>query len=357
MRRADLSQTECAESVVAAKSSQNADEKLAQALKCKRQERKRMERMQKSRRSAVLAGLLGGLSLVSAQVWAEAAKDLGSAVRGLPVYLKACSACHGDRGDGKGSAGVNLQPLPRDFTSGMYKFRSTPSGELPTDADLMTVIDKGVPGTQMPAWEPLLTKQERLDVLAYIKSLSEDFTDGAPAAITVSKPWPLTAESLHEGRMVYITLQCFSCHGPEGKGNGKDAKSLTDDWGHAIRPRDLTRAPYRAGHDAASIYRTFSTGLNGTPMPAFAQADFLMGNDVVVEATKLKEVYRNHDLDALRQWLQAQPGSAEIERMPEAQKQNLAEKRKWALAHYVAGLAKRPNFLVRMFTENTEVTP
>lgn len=281
----------------------------------------------------------------------------GSAVRGLPVYQKACAACHGEKGDGKSSTGVTLNPRPRDFTMGLYKFRSTASGELPTDADLMAVIDKGLPGTQMPAWKNLLTVQERQDVLAYIKTLSEDFAEGAPAAITVPKPWPLTSESLHEGRMVYITLQCFTCHGPEGKGNGKDAKSLSDDWGQPIRPRDLTRAPYRAGHDAASVYRTFMTGLNGTPMPAFAQTDFLMGQDAVVEAAKLKEVYGNHDIEALRQWLSAQPSSAEIGRMPEAQKQNLAEKRKWALAHYVSGLAKKPNFLVRMFTENTEVTP
>lgn len=295
----------------------------------------------------------------SAEAAGTAAKALpvGSAVHGQTIYLKSCAACHGDKGDARGQASAQLKPLPRDFTTGLYKFRSTASGEMPTDADLMAVIDKGLPGSQMPAWENLLTLQERADVLAYIKTLSPDFADAAPVLVEIPQPPPVTASSIAEGRMVYMTLQCWTCHGASGRGDGKDGKALTDDWGHPIRPRNLTQSRYRAGHDPRSVYRTFSTGLNGTPMPAFVQADFLIGSDAVIEPAKLKEVYAAKDIEALRQWLQMQPAGADINRMHDEQKKALAEKRKWALAHYVSSLAKRPNFLVRMFTEDTEVTP
>lgn len=280
-----------------------------------------------------------------------------SAVRGLPVYLKSCAACHGERGDGQGSAGVNLKPLPRDFTTGIYKFRTTASGELPTDADLLAIVNRGIPGTQMPAWEDLLNAQEKVDVVAYIKSLSPDFEEAAPAPLVIPDAPLATSQSIQEGRMVYMSLECWSCHGGSGRGNGKSAKTLTDDWGHALPPRDLTQARYRAGNDAKSIYRTFSTGLNGTPMPAFAQADFLMGSDAVVDPAKLKEAFGDKDIEKLRAWLRLQPTSSDIGRMREDQQNALAERRKWSLAHYVHSLVKPRNFLVRLFTENTEVTP
>ncbi len=280
-----------------------------------------------------------------------------SATRGLPVYLKACAACHGNLGNGQGSAGVNLKPLPRDFTTGVYKFRTTASGELPTDADLLAMVNLGIPGTQMPAWANLLSEQEKVDVVAYIKSLSPDFAEETPVPLGIPEAPPATALSIQEGHMVYMKLECWSCHGGTGKGDGKTAKTLTDDWGHPILPRDMTQARYRAGNDAKSIYRTFSTGLNGTPMAAYAHADFLIGSDAVVDPMKLKEVYGEKEIERLRSWLRAQPTSADIARMREEQQNAVAERRKWALAHYVHSLVKPRSLLVRLFIENTEVTP
>src|SRR5882672_9788924 len=91
---------------------------------------------------------------------------------GKQVYGKWCAGCHGDNGAGDGAGARHMIPPPRDFTGGLYQIRSTASGELPTDADLMRSIDEGLPGTAMPGWKSRLSDRQRRDVLAYIKTFS-----------------------------------------------------------------------------------------------------------------------------------------------------------------------------------------
>jgi hypothetical protein len=63
------------------------------------------------------------------------------------------------------------------------------------------------------------------------------------------------------------------CHGEAGRGEGPSAPTLKDDLNHPIRAADLTRRwTFRGGHRREDIFRTFSTGLNGTPMPSFFDA-------------------------------------------------------------------------------------
>jgi hypothetical protein len=69
------------------------------------------------------------------------------------------------------------------------------------------------------------------------------------------------------------------------------------------------------------------------------------------------EAYKPEEIDALRAWLRSQPSEAALQRMPQDQKNALGESRKWALVHYIRTLIKKPNFIVRMFTESTEETP
>lgn len=280
-----------------------------------------------------------------------------SAARGEAVYLKSCSACHGEDGSGAGPAAASLSPLPRNFTTGMFKFRSTPSGELPTDADLLRVLEKGVPGTAMPAWKGILTRQERSDVVAYLKLFSEDFETPAPPALEIPSPPESLSAFAPEGKMVYMLMECWACHGGKGKGDGKSGKTLDDDWGVKILPWNLTRHQYKAGNDAESLYRTFTTGLNGTPMPAYALDGFLIGGDVAADPGKYREAYGPGEIEALRSWLLTQPTEADLGGWPQDRKTALGEHRKWALVSYIQSMIRRPNFLVRMFTEDTETTP
>jgi DMSO reductase family type II enzyme heme b subunit len=193
--------------------------------------------------------------------------------RGQALYAAKCAQCHGDKGDAQGVGADLFRPLPRDFTTGIYKVRGTPSGELPTRQDLVQIIRRGMPMTGMPAW-PHLSDAEVDDLAAYLETFSEDFADTTERAkpIEIGKVPEFNPAHIAEGRKLFEANKCFDCHGQQGRGDGESAPSLSDDWGYAIRPADLTKPwAFRGGARREDIYRTLSTGFNGTPMPSFAQ--------------------------------------------------------------------------------------
>jgi cytochrome c oxidase cbb3-type subunit 2 len=190
--------------------------------------------------------------------------------RGREVYLAHCVGCHGERGDGTGPAATFLWPLPRDFTAGVFKFRSTPSGTLPTDGDLVRTVTRGVRWTAMPTWHEVGEK-ERLAVVAYLKTLSPRWQEDPPEPPLVIPPAPrATPELLARGQALYAQAKCAECHGESGKGDGPAAPTLKDDFDRPVRPADFTRGELRGGATVADVYRTLTTGLDGTPMPSFA---------------------------------------------------------------------------------------
>ena len=71
---------------------------------------------------------------------------------------------------------------------------------------------------------------------------------------------------------MYTDAGCNQCHGADGKGNGPSANQLKDESGNPIVPTDLTLKPFKSGPGPEDLYRTISTGLNGTPMPSYADA-------------------------------------------------------------------------------------
>ena len=72
---------------------------------------------------------------------------------GKQAYERRCMGCHGQKGDGNGPSAEFLNPKPRDFTAGVYKFKSTLGKEtLPTDSDIFTTLTHGLWGTSMPSW-------------------------------------------------------------------------------------------------------------------------------------------------------------------------------------------------------------
>lgn len=298
---------------------------------------------------------LSGLA-VSAAAAEKTAPFAASALRGQLVYQKACAACHGETGNGNGQGAGPLRPKPRDFTTGIYKFRSTGLGELPTDADLLKVVAKGIPGTQMPSFNNVLTAQEQADVVAYIKKFSPDFDEAEedPEVIEIPEAPASTAEFVAEGKNVYMALDCYTCHGPQGKGNGSAAKGLKDVWGHPAYPMNLTRSQYRSGADAANIYRTIHTGINGTPMSSFGGA-FTYGSDRAISEEALLASYSKAEVQALKDYLAAQPTAEAVRALDDEAKEELTQKRKWALVHYIRSLQKKPGIL-GWLSEDTEVT-
>ena len=190
---------------------------------------------------------------------------------GRGVYYSRCVGCHGKSGDGNGPAATFLAPRPRNFALGIFKFRTTPSGSLPTDGDLYRTVTRGVRGTAMPTWHELSDK-ERLAVVAFIKAFSSRFKDEQSEPAMIKEPPRATAELVAHGKDLYRAANCFQCHGEDGKGDGEAAAELTDDLKFPIRPSDFTRGQFKSGSTVRDIFRTMTLGLDGSPMPSFADS-------------------------------------------------------------------------------------
>ncbi len=228
-----------------------------------------------------------------------------AARRGRVVYEENCIGCHGQEGKGDGPASLNLNPVPRNFQKAKFKFRSSESGQLPFEEDLLRTVECGLPGSSMPGF-PLLPQQQRKDVVAYVldvavfgraKVLAEAQAQdegltreqlvakmpelaektrasqlGGRKKVIVPPAVPATPELIERGRQLYAK-QCASCHGDTGRGDGTSAFALRD-WSDAeIRPRDFTTGVFRAGSTAQDLFLRMRTGLNGTPMPASNEND------------------------------------------------------------------------------------
>ena len=212
------------------------------------------------------------LVILSGTSFAQEKPASGNIEAGKKVYIKRCEGCHGVQGGGDGFASDRFDPKPRDFIMGLYKYRTTPNGSLPTDADLIKVVTVGLPGTGMPSWSSILSDVEIKDVVSYIKTFSNKFErqKGAIPVVEIGNEIPSSKESIEKGKALFKSLECFKCHGEEGRGNGPSALTLADDKGDPIRPRNLTlNWHFRGGGDAKDIYMRVNTGLNGTPMPSF----------------------------------------------------------------------------------------
>jgi len=210
---------------------------------------------------------------------------------GKRVYFTKCVWCHGVDGAGDGPAADRLWPRPRNFNQGTFKIRHTASGELPLfDAkkpipgqnDLFETVTHGLPGSAMPSWEGILSEEQRLQVLSFVTTqLVKDrrYDDKDTETMTVLqldsiKPISPSKESIEKGAQLVVDKKCIECHGVDGRGDG-NAFNLKDDWGFPIQPASWHkcwnfRGSRQDAYNVKNIFRTFSTGVNGTPMPSFA---------------------------------------------------------------------------------------
>jgi mono/diheme cytochrome c family protein len=268
----------------------------------------------------------GDRQLVFGNVRLEEVADSRRLRNGAAVYRNECAGCHGISGDGNGPAAAYLQPKPRDYRKGIFKFTATPYGRKPVRADLVRTIRRGAKGTSMPAF-PWMSQEDLNDVIDYVIALSQrgemeltlamvaasdydaedeiepaDFLD---AAATVRQAWldseetvvlPVSAQPIYSdetiaaGRQAFVTLGCSKCHGEDAKGQTEwlsheflvqqaalpEDKRITinyDAWGEPAPAADLTARMLHGGRRPIDIYRRIYTGINGTPMPAFAQLE------------------------------------------------------------------------------------
>jgi mono/diheme cytochrome c family protein len=227
---------------------------------------------------------------------------------GREVYTRQCSGCHGTTGDGKGPAAAFLNPPPRDYRLGRFKFTSTPRGAKPRREDLIRIIRHGAKGTSMPTFR-FMAQEDLEAVIDYVTLLSsrgevefrlmkisesqlgeEDDIDPqlvAEQAQLIANSWAeadtkivraltpqpqYTQESVDAGAKAFVQLNCYKCHGRDGRGN-KQFDVGKDDWGRIAYAADLTTGMLHGGRRPVDIYRRIYSGINATPMPAFAQPD------------------------------------------------------------------------------------
>jgi len=246
--------------------------------------------------------------------------------RGAAIYRRRCAGCHGVTGDGAGPAAEYLNPKPRDYRRGVFKFTSTLYGAKPRSSDLVRTIRRGAKGTSMPAFA-FLPDGEVEDVVDYVILLSQrgqmeeslarearDYEEdealelviAADLADKFARQWrqaeekivlpatppPLrTQQTIAAGRKAFLneTYGCWKCHGTDGHGQTEwlsrrfveRQESLPDTerikinydvWGNVAPAADLTAGMFHGGRRPMDIYRRIYSGINGTPMPGFGEA-------------------------------------------------------------------------------------
>lgn len=219
---------------------------------------------------------------------------------GQALYARHCIHCHGAGGAGDGPTARYLNPKPRDYRLGKFKFTSTAGPEKASSRDLLDILKHGIPGTSMPAFR-LLSDEDLHALVEYVRWLAmrgeydiqlatlaasfgydqaayderiadgdsrEDFLEEAQsfleddlpdeAEITaegIGESWESaddpsaviepsiprvadTPESRARGRALYLSekTKCATCHGIYGKGDGPQAYAAIED------PR--TKQPY-----------------------------------------------------------------------------------------------------------------
>lgn len=244
--------------------------------------------------------LLLVMVISSGAAWAEEPPDLE---RGRAVYRDACESCHGREGKGNGPGAANLTPRPRDFVTGSFKFRSTASGDRPLLRDVVRTVTTGIRGTWMPAFGPILPAADLRAVSAYVLAFGP--REAPPEQLVGELQVLADSPALRaRGKALYESLKCGQCHGPQGRGDGPAAATAVDDRGQSTAPLDFTAGLYKGGSSPEDVYRTFVTGLDGTPMPSYG--------------------------DSLAK-----------------------EEDRWALVHYVRSLSRPPDFFRWLFGPRT----
>lgn len=246
---------------------------------------------------------------------------------GHEVYRRYCASCHGNSGDGNGEAAKYLQPKPRDYRKGVFKFTSTSYASKPRRQDLIRTIRRGAKGTSMPSFRWMshddveavvdyvimlaFRGQMEYEMLQFLLRIGvEEFQleDGSldpylalDAIDKVVGEWdaadqeltlpttiepPYSEETIELGRLAFQKQACAQCHGSDGRGQQgwldpdfiAQQEALPpeerieinhDTWGNIAPAADLTMGMLHGGRRPIDVYRRIYNGIYGTPMPGF----------------------------------------------------------------------------------------
>lgn len=241
----------------------------------------------------------------------------------IGLFRQHCVHCHGVTGDGDGPTAVFLNPYPRDFRRGIFKFTSTSESAKPTKDDLKRTLQQGVAGTAMPSFallpeadidalveyviylslrgetelslRELVAAEDELplthdDLLSEVQSYTAMWDEAASEVIIPEAPAQLNdadlLASIEAGKALYQDpkAQCVQCHGPTALGDGVERRF--DVWNEAktpeniafyslpkqlLQPRNLRAGVYRGGRRPVDLFRRIQAGIKGAQMPSMGQ--------------------------------------------------------------------------------------
>ncbi len=253
--------------------------------------------------------------------------DKETLAKGSILYRRHCMHCHGVTGDGRGPTGPWVNPTPRDYRQGLFKFMSTDvhvTNRKPRRADLRRTLERGIEGTSMPSFG-LFEEAEKEALVSYVIHLSlrgecerytmEPILDGSGLEGSVRdkvvellgdflQAWAKSdAKGIEPGAYPYKegdpdhlqasirrgfklftdprgSASCINCH----VDFGRQAPFRYDKWGTLVRPANLTTGVYRGGRRPIDIYWRIRGGIDPSQMP---RADF-------DDQTANKEQWRDH---------------------------------------------------------------
>jgi cytochrome c oxidase cbb3-type subunit I/II len=262
----------------------------------------------KTNKFTLIAAMILGLALYSPAQESHIGRWNGHGDAGKQLFYRYCWGCHGFRGDGNGENAPYLNILPRNLVAATFKCRSTPTGTLPTDEDLFNAITRGFNNTYMPSWYTL-TNQQRADLVAFIKTFSPRWkSEKAGEPIVVPAEPALTLDNLKHGKALFTKLECWKCHGQEGRGDGPSASTLADSNDQPIRPYNFAAGSrFKCGDTNPDLYKIFMTGLDGTPMPSFG--DVIKPEDAWDLVHYLRTLQVTHKSPELTLWKTTKEGA------------------------------------------------
>jgi mono/diheme cytochrome c family protein len=267
------------------------------------------------------------VGLINADIIKKLKLEPEQLAKGSHYYRIHCLHCHGVPGNGRGPTSRWINPHPRDYRQGLFKFQSVnqvgKADQKPSRADLMRTLEEGIEGTAMPAFN-LLSTGDLESLVSYVIHLSirgeaefdtiktnfsynkdTDTLDLKRTAnvekymkqkiIVTGQAWleaqsdPIKVaefdikekemqESVQRGqelfladeealkkRKINVAASCVSCH----KDYGRQANFRFDSWGTLVKPSDLTRGVYRGGRRPVDLYYRIHSGINGSGMANF----------------------------------------------------------------------------------------
>lgn len=245
--------------------------------------------------------------------------------KGSSLFLVQCAHCHGKEGNGNGKSAFSLNPKPRDFRQGKFKYVSTVRKDdegkpdtgrasLPSRADLKRTIRTGLPGAGMTSFEQADDKLEALvsyvihlslrgqveyrltrfwleedekpsekDLAKELKELVKQWASDARSSYVPQVPWEeIEREGANtgwaKGKELFLTKAgCIDCHGKNGMAKLEEVPNIAamkDDWGGAIKPRSFVTESFRGGDRPIDFFYRIKLGIKPSRMQAIDGTKF-----------------------------------------------------------------------------------